>query len=66
MQVVQELKSTVSQLSSYDLNLFREWFDEFDAKIWDQQFERDVKLGKLDKLAEQAIADFNAGKCKEL
>ena len=66
MQAVQELQSTVSQLSANELARFREWFDQFDAEVWDQQFEADVKSGKLDQLANQAIADFRAGKCKEL
>ncbi len=66
MQAVQELQSAVSQLSADELARFREWFDEFDAKAWDKQFEEDVKSGKLDQLANQAIADFRAGKCKEL
>ena len=33
---------------------------------WDSQFEKDVKAGKLDELANQAIADFEAGKCREI
>ena len=66
MQVVQELQSAVSQLSAEELARFREWFDKFDAEIWDRQFEEDAKSGKLDQLADQAIADFQAGKCKQL
>ena len=66
MQAIQELQAAVSQLSADELAHFREWFDEFDAEAWDKQFEQDVKLGKLDQLADQAIADLRAGKCKEL
>ena len=66
MQAIQELQSAVSQLSADELARFREWFDEFNAEVWDRQFEEDVKSGKLDQLANQAIADFRAGKCKEL
>jgi hypothetical protein len=66
MQAVQELQSAVSQLSAEELARFREWFDKFDAEVWDRQFEEDAKSGKLDQLANQAIADFQAGKCKQL
>ena len=66
MQIIQELQSIVSQLSADELARFREWFDKFDAEVWDRQFEEDVKSGKLDRLANQAIADFKAGKCKQL
>ena len=66
MQAVQELQSAVSQLSAEELAHFREWFDKFDAEVWDRQFEEDAKSGKLNQLANQAIADFQAGKCKQL
>ena len=66
MQAVQELQSAVSQLSVEELARFREWFDKFDAEVWDRQFEEDAKSGKLNQLANQAIADFQAGKCKQL
>ena len=66
MQDVQELQSAVSRLSEQELARFREWFDEFDSEAWDRQFEKDVKSGKLERHADQAIADFRAGKCKEL
>jgi len=66
MYTVQEIEQAVSRLSLQDLARFREWFEEFDAKLWDKQFEQDAKSGKLDHLANQAIADFRAGKYKEL
>lgn len=66
MQTVQEIELAISRLSLPDLARFREWFEEFDAKKWDEQFEADAVCGKLDKLAAQAISDFRTGKCKEL
>ena len=66
MRAVQKIESAVSQLSRDDFVRFRGWFDEFGAKIWDEQFEKDVMSGKLDHLANQGIADFRAGRYKEL
>lgn len=66
MRTTQEIELAVSQLSTEQLASFRKWFDEFDAKAWDKQFELDAMSGKLDGLANQAISDFRAGKCKEL
>ena len=66
MSTVQEVEQAVTRLSLEDLARFREWFDEFDARMWDRQFERDARSGKLDQLANQAIADFDAGKFQEL
>ena len=45
MQTIQELQSIFSQLSADELARFREWFDKFDAEVWDRQFEEDVKSG---------------------
>ena len=66
IQTVKEVQAAVSQLSAQELARFRKWFEEYEAKLWDEQFEMDVKSGKLDKLADQAIADLRAGNCKEL
>ena len=66
METIQEIEQAVSRLAERDLARFRAWFKEFDAKRWDRQIEMDDKLGKLDDLADQAVADFKAGKCKEL
>jgi len=66
MHSIQEIEASVSKLSRSDLVNFREWFDKFDQKVWDKQFEKDVKMGKLDSLADQAIADLKTGKCKEI
>ncbi len=57
MSTIQEIEKAVSSLSSEELSRFREWFFEFDARVWDRQFEADVAAGRLDALAEEALAD---------
>ena len=52
MSTVQEIQEAVSQLPDEDLAAFRIWFAEFDALLWDKQFEADVSAGRLDQLAE--------------
>ncbi len=66
MLTIKELERAVSSLPREELARFREWFDEFDAKAWDKQLEADVKAGKLNKIADEAIRDYRAGKAKEL
>ncbi len=66
MSTIQEIQKAISQLSSKDLAPFREWFEEYDAQTWDKQFEQDAQSGKLDKLANQAVKDFRAGKYRKL
>ena len=63
---ITEIEQAITQLSPQDYSRLREWFDEFDAQEWGEQFERDALSGKLDKLAEKAISDYRAGKAREL
>jgi len=65
MSTVEEIEKAIIRLPKDDLTVLRGWFEELEAKIWDNQFEEDVRSGKLEKLANEAIADFRAGKCKE-
>jgi len=39
---------------------------EYAATQWDLRLEADVKQGKLDAFAEQAIADYNSGDVRKL
>lgn len=66
MNTVQEVEKAITRLPKDDLAVLRKWFEEFEAKMWDNQFEEDVQSGRFKKLANEAIADFRAGKCKEL
>ena len=52
----------VSYLQQTSL-VFRVWFAEFDAEVWDRQFEEDVAAGRLESLAEQALQHPSAGRC---
>jgi len=66
MTTVKEIEQAVTKLPKRELKHFTSWFEEFDSKNWDEQFEMDVKEGKLDKLAEKALKEFEKGKCQEL
>ena len=56
----------IQSLSREDLAKLRAWFIEFDAHVWDHQIEADAKAGKLNGLIEEALADYKAGKAREL
>lgn len=66
MSTVQEIEHAVGRLSPEDLAAFRAWFAEFDATVWDRQFEEDVAAGRLDTLAEEALRDLREGRCTDL
>jgi hypothetical protein len=66
MSKVENVEQEVQGLKPSELAAFRRWFTEFDAQAWDCQIEEDVQNGKLDQLAEQALAAHRAGKSKEI
>jgi hypothetical protein len=63
---IEDLEQAVAKLPPDQFAKFRAWFEAFDAARFDQKIERDVKTGKLDGVAEQAVADFRQGRAREL
>lgn len=61
-----EIERAVERLDPTDLAAFRAWFAAFDADSWDQQIADDVAAGRLDALADEALADLRAGRCTDL
>ncbi len=66
MDKVAKIGQEIRELSQTELAAFRRWFRDFDAQVWDRQIEDDVQAGKLDVLANQALRDFDSGKCREM
>jgi hypothetical protein len=66
MSRVEQIESQIKDLTSKELQSLRAWFAEYDAQIWDRQFEADVRAGKLDRLAEDALREHEAGRSTRL
>lgn len=66
MNELEELERRIRDLPPEDLARFRAWFIEFDHLLWDKQIEADSKAGKLDGLIAEALADYKAGKAREI
>jgi hypothetical protein len=62
MSTIQEIETAVTQLSPEQLADFRAWFTEYDAQKWDAQIAEDATVGRLDGLADEALADLRAGR----
>ena len=63
MNNVQDIEAAVEQLAPEQRAQFRAWFAAFDSQEWDQQMEQDLGAGRLDWLADEAIADLAGGRC---
>ena len=57
MTKLEDIEKAIEQLSPTELAKLRDWFEELQAGLWDQQIERDMHDGKLDWLADEADAD---------
>jgi hypothetical protein len=66
MTTVETIERAIEQLPAEELAKFRRWFLEFDAAAWDAQIEADAAAGKLDVLAEEALAEYRSGKVREI
>jgi hypothetical protein len=55
---IKEIESAIAQLPSTELAELAKWFEEFQAQVWDEQLEQDVKAGRLDALLKEAEQDF--------
>jgi hypothetical protein len=61
----EDIEKAIEQLPPHELARFRVWLEAFDAKQFDAAIERDAKAGKLDAVAEEALAQHRAGGSRE-
>jgi hypothetical protein len=66
MITAEELEKAVERLPPDELARFRAWFEAFESRQFDAAIERDSRAGKLDALAEEALAAHRAGRSREL
>ncbi len=66
MRKVEHIERQIGELSREEFAELREWVLERDWTSWDTQIEGDAQSGKLDKLLEEARADFKEGRTREL
>jgi len=66
MTRIQKLEQEIRELAPGELATFRKWFEAYDSDQWDSQIEEDARTGKLDRLAQKALADHKAGKTSEI
>ena len=66
MTRLDRLERDIQKLGREELATLRDWFRRYDADEWDRQIEEDVRGGRLEGLAEEALAAHKAGRTKEL
>jgi hypothetical protein len=67
MSTVKEIEEAIDKLPRQELWRLKEHLDRRCEADWDAQIEEDARPGgPLDKLVQQAIAEFKAGRCTPL
>jgi hypothetical protein len=66
MSKVEQIEAEILKLSPQELSQLADWVLDLDEQRWDEQIEQDIVAGKLDFLAQEALAEFEAGNCRTL
>lgn len=63
---VELLEQRIAALDNVAFAKLRDWFVDFEQRRWDQKIETDESEGKLDGLINNALAEYQSGKAREL
>jgi len=66
MSTLEQIEAAILTLPLDEFQRLRQWFSDVNYELWDDQLEQDVANGKLDALADEAIAEFKAGHCRQI
>ena len=66
MSNLEQIEAAILSLPSNQFEKLRVWFFDLDYERWDEQLERDIADGRLEALAQEAIAEYEAGHCHEI
>ncbi len=66
MLTLEQIETAILKLPPDEFQKLLEWFYDLDYQRWDEQLEKDIADCKLEDLAQEAIADFEAGHYRSL
>ena len=66
MSTLEQIEAAILALPSEEFQKLRHWLLDLDYERWDEKLEKDIADGKLEALAEEAIAEFQAGNYRQL
>ncbi len=64
MGTLREIEEAIDRLPREQIFALSEWLQQRVEAQWDHQFEADVESGRLNDMAQKAIAEHRAGKSK--
>lgn len=61
-----EIQAAIQRLPANEGWKLLHWLEDYLNDEWDKEMERDAREGRLDRLVEEARADYKAGRCRPL
>lgn len=58
MSSLEQTKTAILSLPANEFEQLKVWLSDLDYEKWDEKLERDIAEGKLEALAQEAIAFF--------
>lgn len=66
MTSISQIKDAIIRLPEGEVHALREWLEELEAQLWDDEIERDMKAGKWDATMRNAQEEYDAGRCTDV
>jgi hypothetical protein len=66
MSTVVEIEKALQTLPVEDARKIADWLQRYLDERWDKQIDGDIAAGRLEKLADKAMQDYQAGRIKPL
>jgi hypothetical protein len=66
MSTVEAITAAIAKLPPEQIEQVRHWLNEQAEAAWDAQIEEDEREGRLDNLADRALAEHRAGRTRPL
>ncbi|MCO6458568.1 MAG: hypothetical protein J5I93_24950 [Pirellulaceae bacterium] len=66
MTTVEAIIAAIAELPPEQVAQIRAWLNERAEAEWDAQIEQDEREGRLDALADRALAEYQAGRTRPL
>jgi hypothetical protein len=63
---ISQIETAIKQLQPNEFAELSEWFEDYEAEIWDARIAEDLKIGKLNSMIAEAESEFDNGVAKEL
>lgn len=66
MSTLKQIEEAILTLPPDEFQQLMQWVSDLDYQRWDEQLEKDIADGKLEDLAQEALAEFKAGHCRTI